>query len=104
MKTPLALALFALLPLSAKADEPFRCGQRIVTSDLTVDQLTERCGLPTSHQSKTEDVLVRNRNNGLMIKVGETTTETWVYERGPQALTMVVTIVDGKIKSIDQQH
>jgi hypothetical protein len=104
MKTLLALALFALLPLSANADEPFRCGQRIVTSDLTVDQLTERCGLPTSHQSKTEDVLVRNRNNGLMIKVGETTTETWVYERGPQALTMVVTIVDGKIKSIDQQH
>jgi hypothetical protein len=104
MKTLPAMTLLALLPLAAQADEPFRCGQRIVTSDLTVDQLTERCGPPTWHESKTEDVLVRNRNNGLMIKVGETTTETWVYERGPQAITMVVTIVDGKIKSIDQKH
>jgi hypothetical protein len=33
--------------------------------------------------------------------VGETTIETWVYDRTPNA-DMVVTIVDGRIKSIDR--
>ena len=37
-----------------------------------------------------------------MIKMGETTIETWTYDRGPQAAPMVVTIVDGRIKSIER--
>jgi len=36
------------------------------------------------------------------MKVGETTVETWTYERGANP-AMVVIIVDGKIKSIDRQ-
>jgi hypothetical protein len=46
---------------------------------------------------------VRNRDNGLMLKVGETLIETWTYDRGTQAAPMVVTIVDGRIKSIERQ-
>jgi hypothetical protein len=37
------------------------------------------------------------------VKVGETTIETWTYDRGTQAAPMVVTIVDGRIKSIDRR-
>ncbi len=37
-----------------------------------------------------------------MLKVGETTVETWTYDRGANP-AMVVTIVDGHIKSIDRQ-
>jgi hypothetical protein len=44
---------------------------------------------------------VRNRNNGLRVKVGETTVQTWTYERGANA-PMIVTIVDGRIKSIER--
>jgi hypothetical protein len=28
--------------------------------------------------------------------------ETWTYDRGPQAFTMVVTIEDGKIKKMER--
>jgi hypothetical protein len=69
---------------------------------MTVAELTEKCGEPTSRESKTEDVLARNNNFGLMMKVGETTVETWTYDRGANP-AMVVIIVDGHIKSIDRQ-
>ena len=98
----LVLAAALLLPVAASADETFRCGKWIASSAMTVAELTEKCGEPTSRESKTEDVKARNNNVGLMMKVGETTVETWTYERGANP-AMVVIIVDGKIKSIDRQ-
>lgn len=92
-----------LLPLAAQA-ETFRCGKWLVSPDLTVEELMQKCGAPASRESKTEDVMVRNRNNGLMVKTGETTTERWVYDRGTSAAPMVVVIVDGRIKSIERQR
>ena len=102
MKTSLAIAALLMLPLAASA-ETFRCGNWIASSDMSVDELVKKCGEPTTRTSKTEDVLVRNRDNGLMLKVGETVIETWTYDRGSQAAPMVVTIVDGRIKSIERQ-
>lgn len=91
-----------LLPVAASADETFRCGNWIASSSMTVSELAEKCGQPTSRDSRTEDVMSRNANNGLMLKVGETTVETWTYDRGANP-AMVVTIVDGRIKSIERQ-
>ena len=96
------LAALLLLPLAASADETFRCGKWIASSAMTVAELIEKCGEPTSRESKTEDVKARNNNFGLMMKVGETTVETWTYDRGANP-AMVVIIVDGHIKSIDRQ-
>jgi hypothetical protein len=105
MKTSLAIATAMLwLPFAASADESFRCGNWIASSDMTVDDLVRKCGEPTARTSRTEDVLVRNRDNGLMLKVGETLIETWTYDRGTQAAAMLVTIVDGRIKSIERQQ
>ena len=70
---------------------------------MSVDDLVKKCGEPTARTSRTEDVLVRNRDNGLMLKAGETLIETWTYDRGSQAAPMVVTIIDGRIKSIERQ-
>jgi len=98
----LVLAAALLLPIAASADETFRCGKWIASSAMTVAELTEKCGEPTLRESKTEDVKARNNNVGLMMKVGETTVETWTYERGANP-AMVVIIVDGQIKSIDRQ-
>lgn len=89
--------------LTAHADEAFRCGKWVVTSEMTVGELTAKCGPPASHERRTEDVLVRNRNNGLMMKAGETTIETLTWDRGPRAAAMVVTVVDGRIKSIERK-
>ena len=105
MKNPLLFtAAFLLLPVATSADETFRCGKWIASSDMTVEELTEKCGPPTTRAVETEDVLVRNRNNGLMVKVGETQVETWTYDRGPNAAPMVVTIVDGRIKSLERRN
>ena len=103
MKYALPMVVLALLPLAALADESFRCGKWIATSAMSVAELTAKCGQPTARASETRDVLVRNRNFGLMTKTGETTVETWTYDRGPTAAPMVVTIVDGRIKSIERQ-
>jgi hypothetical protein len=46
--------------------------------------------------------MARNRNTGLVTKVGESLIEVWTYDRGPTAPPMVVTIVDGRIKSIER--
>ena len=103
MKPGSFLALFALCAAApSSADESFRCGKWIASSDLSPAELAEKCGPPTLHESRTEDVLVRNRNTGLMQKTGEIRIETWTYDRGTQAAPMVVTIVDGRIKSIER--
>jgi hypothetical protein len=39
---------------------------------------------------------------GVAYKTGTTTREQWFYQRSPQSLRMVVTIVDGAIKSIER--
>lgn len=96
------LLLASLLPLAAQADENFRCGKWIVSSEMPLSELLEKCGEPAARTSTTEDVLVRNNNTGLVNKVGETVKEVWTYERGTTAPPMVVTIVDGKIKSIER--
>lgn len=97
------LAVVAVgLPCS-HADEPFRCGKWVVTSAMTLGELTSKCGEPASRTSRTEHVLVRNRNNGLMLKAGQTTIETLTWDRGPRAAAMVVTVVDGTIKSIERK-
>ena len=101
MRAPV-LILLSLMPLAASA-ETFRCGQWIVSSDSSVDDLLKKCGEPTTRKTEVQDVMVRNRDYGLMTKQGETVIETWTYDRGPQALPMVVTIIDGKIKSIVRQ-
>jgi hypothetical protein len=98
------LLLAALAPLMARA-ETFRCGKWIVNTDTTVEELTQKCGPPTTHESKTEDIKARNRFNKLWVDTGDTTTtEIWTYDRGSRAAPMVVTIVDGKIKSIERQE
>jgi len=102
MKSRLVCAALAVLFAQPGSAETFRCGKWIASSTMTVAELTEKCGEPTSRESKTEDVLARNNNFGLMMKVGETTVETWTYDRGANP-AMVVIIVDGHIKSIDRQ-
>jgi hypothetical protein len=96
------VAALMVLPMTATADETFRCGKWIASSAMTVEELVTKCGEPTTRESGTEDVLARNQF-GLMVKVGETSKETWVYDRGANP-AMVVVIVDGRIKSLERQQ
>lgn len=101
MKTLLATALLCLPPM-ALADENFRCGRWIASSDMTVADLISKCGEPSARESRIEDVLARNANTGLMFKIGESLVEKLTYDRGATAPPMVVTVIDGKIKNIER--
>lgn len=95
------VAALLVLPMAASADETFRCGKWIASSDMSLEELKAKCGEPTSRQSSTEDVLARNQF-GLMVKVDEVSKETWIYDRGVNP-AMVVVIVGGRIKSLERQ-
>ena len=69
---------------------------------MTLEELTQQVR-PADHARKPDrGHQGAQSNNGLLMKTGETTTETWMYDRGTQAAPMVVTIVDGRIKSIER--
>jgi hypothetical protein len=94
------LPLLMLVSAGAYADETFRCGRWVVSSDLTVTELRQRCGEPARIERSREDVYVKNQNHPGTHRSGVVETEVWTYSRGTQAAPMVVTIVDGKIKHI----
>jgi len=80
--------------------ESFMCGQWIVSEDLLPAEIWKKCGEPDTKTSETVEVRGPGAIRGFAIKVGTSTTERWTYRRGTQAPPMVVTIVDGKVKSI----
>ena len=93
----LAIAMSATLAYG----ESMRCGKWVVAEDVTPEELVAKCGAPASKESKVTDVRRANANGGTFV-VGTSTTERWLYDRGTRAFRMVVTLVDGKIKSIDR--
>lgn len=95
-------ALVLLAPLAPAHAENFRCGQYIASPDMSVEELLGKCGQPTSKTVSVEDVWGPTAAGKGRVKVGTTTVETWTYDRGSQSSAMVVTIVDGRIKSMER--
>ena len=96
-------ALIALLIVSQPVfADTFRCGSWIASPDMSVGELLEKCGEPAQKTSETVDVYARTASGGGTYKTGTSTIEKWTYDRGSQAAPMIVTIVDGKIKSMER--
>jgi len=89
-----------LVAAGARADS-FYCGQWIASPDMSVAELLEKCGEPTRKESQSVDIRARSDGGRGSIKRGETTIERWIYDRGSQRFSMVVTIDDGRIESIE---
>lgn len=94
----LGLGVMASTPAIA---ETFRCGQRIATPEMSVDELIETCGEPSHRSVETVEVYGHSANGG-RIKTGTSVVETLTFDRGSQAAAMVVTVVDGRIKSMER--
>ncbi len=96
-------ALAAVLIVSQPAfAESFRCGQWIASEDMSVEELLQKCGAPTQKTSETIDVYGPSVSGAGRVKRGTSVIEKWTYDRGSQAAPMVVTIVDGKITSMER--
>jgi len=86
---------------SALGGELFRCGSWVVSADMSVAELKAKCGEPTKKTVETQDVYARAAGGGT-IKTGTATVERWVYDRGSRSFSLVVTITDGVITSLDR--
>ena len=96
-------ALIALLIVSQPAfAETFRCGSWIASPDMSVEELLQKCGEPTTKTSEKVAVRGTTVSGGGTVKRGTSIVEKWTYDRGSQAAPMIVTIVDGKIKSMER--
>ena len=100
MNTRVAVMLGALLLPHAVGAETFRCGQWIASPDMSVAELLDKCGAPATKTVETIDVYGPAASGAGRVKRGISTIETWTYDRGSQSFAMVVTIVDGRIKSM----
>jgi hypothetical protein len=97
----IAVGLVAAYVGSAQG-ETVRCGSALVDESTTVEELLRKCGQPTSKRQEEQDV--RAKSGTGTRKVGTTIVEYWTYDRGTQAAPMVVTIVDGKISSLELER
>ena len=97
----LSVAVALLLFAATVSAEPIRCGSWVVDESVSVEELLRKCGEPAEKRSKVEDVWARNPD-GSTRRVGTSVTEYWTYDRGPRAAPVRVTIVDGKIRSIER--
>ena len=73
-----------------------------MSEDVSVEELLQKCGEPTRKTSETIDVYGPSASGGGRVKRGTTTVEKWTYDRGSQAFQMVVTVIDGRIKSMER--
>ena len=103
MKLPACAAVAALLVAAPAGADSFRCGQRIATDEMSVEELLEACGEPTHKSVEVVDISGPNVHGAGNVKRGTSTIEKWTYDRGSQSFDMVVTIVDGVIKGIDRK-
>jgi hypothetical protein len=94
----LRCVLLAMAPAVALCDGYFRCGQSLVSADVSVAELLQKCGNPSTTRVSFVDI---HTENG--IKVGTSKIETWRYDRGTRASAMIVTVADGKIEKIESE-
>lgn len=90
--------LLALTPSAGICDGYFRCGQWLVSADTSLTELLKKCGEPSSKKVSIQDVI-----GSFGQKLGTTRVETWRYDRGSRASPMIVTVVDGKVQSVDSE-
>jgi hypothetical protein len=94
------LFVLSILPLAASA-ESMRCGKWVVNETTAVAEILDKCGEPQKKDISHEDAYARNAL-GYSTKIGVKVTERWRYQASNRVLPMLVTIVDGKIVSIER--
>jgi hypothetical protein len=104
MNTRLALALVAalggLVAVSARADDSMRCGNALITVGMVASQVTAKCG-PPKDKNVTEVPQRARRSGGRSAVIGTLRVERWTYDRGYGQFPALLTLEDGKLKSIE---
>jgi Protein of unknown function (DUF2845) len=98
----LTIALWTFLgSTGTAAADSMRCGKWVVSEASAPAEVLEKCGEPQQREETKQDVLGKNAE-GYPIKLGVQTIERWYYKLSAGSLPMLVTIVDGKVKTIER--
>ena len=95
------VALLCLTFPPAASAESMRCGKWVVSETASTAEILEKCGEPQKKDVSHEDIYARN-TLGNTNKVGVKVTERWRYQASNRQLPMLVTIIDGKVVSIER--
>ena len=91
------LASLLLTTGIAAADDTLRCGGKIVKTGMSMTEVREYCGEPSSSSIEEQDVHSGNR------VVGKTQVHTWLYNRGAGQRTAVLEFDLEKLMSISYE-
>ena len=102
MRTLLVTLALIALGAAATAAEPMRCGNWLVATPISLDELLHKCGEPAAKEVSAEDIRAGGKSGSASRVVGTVTTEKWTYRSNDQSVPMIVTIVDGKVTKIER--
>jgi len=100
MRTPTAVWILLCLPGATWA-EPMRCGKWVVSEQSSPAEILEKCGEPQQKDVSRDEVYGKNAL-GSSIKLGVKVTERWRYQRSSSSLPMLVTVIEGKVVSLER--
>ncbi len=86
-----------ILPTSAYAEDTLRCGSKIVRTGMTMEEVKQYCGDPSSTSIEEQDVRAGPR------VVGKTEIHTWRYDRASGQRTAVLVFDQQKLMSISYE-
>ena len=89
-----ALLLALLMSAAAQASDTLRCGNKIVDTGMSMEEVEKYCGKPTSIEIEEHDVRSGNR------VVGKTEMSIWRYRRSSGQKTAVLQFDQQKLMSI----
>jgi len=87
-------------PGAACAASSWHCGQRLVGTGQTVDDVYERCGEPADRAFWTEYVTVRVSYDVAVTR--PVALERWIYNPGPRQFLRYLTFRNGTLIAIDE--
>ena len=76
------------------AEDSLRCGNKIVRTGMTMEEVKKYCGTPSSTSIEVQDV-----RSGPRV-VGKTEIHTWIYQRTSGQRTAILQFDQDELKSI----
>jgi hypothetical protein len=95
IRTIFILILATFWTVSYAANETLRCGSKIVKTGMSMDEVLQYCGEPTTKEIEEHDVRSGNR------VTGTTQLHIWTYNRGSGQAPAVLQFDVDKLMSIN---
>jgi hypothetical protein len=94
IRSCILLLVSALFAIPVGAADTLRCGGKIVENGMTMAQVENYCGKPSSETVQEQDVRSGNR------VIGTTQLHTWIYDRSTGQNSAVLEFDQDKLMSI----